>query len=70
IHETPTTPQEKRANARGKPSPRCVFARHRPRQPRLSRCVRRSTSPTEERSVTEEDIRNYAFAMPVHNPAY
>ena len=20
--------------------------------------------------MTEEDIRNYAFAMPVHNPAY
>jgi acetoacetate decarboxylase len=27
-------------------------------------------SPTEERSVTEEDIRNNAFAMPVLNPAY
>src|SRR4051794_27666467 len=30
----------------------------------------RSTSPTEERPVTEEDIRKNAFAMPVHNPAY
>jgi len=64
------TVREKRANARGKSSLPCAIARHSPRQKKPWRRVLRSTSPSEERSVTEEDIRNNAFAMPVHNPAY